>query len=358
MAVINNGLPKTNLKADDIRDTLNANGGSVTNDHLTFFKASAKINRWSKWKPIHIPNADFVDDESRFAAYDWGISIPWVVNDLTAAFNGCSESDYALNLPKGGSSSPYRLGDFRGYRADATSPFYEIQLDRGSAVAGDSVTATLYCRMYNSSNQAGMLGLADMATLKDCHVIFIKKSPSGSLSTAMSSETISAHHGMASATFSAFTTASHELGTHTIMAALTKGNGTYYLLPVNKASVKVEQYFLNDYFEKPYGEAYYNSYGNTGYITFNMVIHAGTQTTSGPVFNVPLYAGASPNFMVGPLAYGSITVQKGKQGTLRITWSQNSSNWETYKYLLQNSEIYIDSSSSGMNATKINVSGG
>lgn len=350
-------IPSTSVSIDSIKQTLADYGGSVSNDLLSFFTANAKINRWSKWKPIPIP-ADFVDDESKMKEYDWGINIPWVYGDLNAAFNGCSESDYSFKLPTGGSNSPYRLGDFRNYRADATSPFYEIQLDRGSAVAGDAVTATLYCRMYNSSNQAGMLGLADMGTLSNCYVIFIKKDPTGSLKTAMSTSTISANHGSVSATFGAFSTASYELGTHTIMAALTKGDGTYYLLPVNKASVKVEQYFLNDYFEKPWGDAYYNSYGNTGYITFNMVIHAGAQTTSGPVFNVPLYAGASPNSMVGPLAYGSITVQKGQQGTLRITWSQNSSNWETYKYLLQNSEIYIDSSSSGMNATKINVSGG
>ena len=38
-------LPTTNLKAEDIRDTLNANGGSVNNELTTFFNTS--INIWS-----------------------------------------------------------------------------------------------------------------------------------------------------------------------------------------------------------------------------------------------------------------------------------------------------------------------
>ena len=45
MAVYNI-LPSTNLKTEDIRDTLNANGGSVSNDCLTFFTDAANIRMW------------------------------------------------------------------------------------------------------------------------------------------------------------------------------------------------------------------------------------------------------------------------------------------------------------------------
>lgn len=348
-------IPSTSVSMDTIKQTLTDYGGSVSNDLLTFFTSGANINKWSKWKPIAIP-ADFVDSEDSMKAWDWGINIPSVYGDLSAAFNGCSESAYSLKLPSGGSGSPYRLGDFRNYRADATSPFYEISLDRNSAIAGESVTATLYCRMFNTSNQAGMLGLADMGTLSNCYAIFIKKDPSGNLTTATSTTTISANHGSVSATFAAFSTASYELGTHTIMAALTKGDGTYYLLPVSKASVKVEQYFSNDYFEKPYGSAYYNSVSNTGYVSLSQVIHAGSQTTEGPEFSRQLYIGGSPSNMVGPCGYGSVTIQKGQQGTLRITFNQDSTSWASYSYLLRdNDTIYIDTSSSGYNATAISV---
>ena len=348
-------IPSTSVSMDTIKSTLTSYGGSVSNDLLSFFTSGAKINIWSKWKPIIIP-ADFVDSEASMKSYNWGISIPSTY-DLNAAYNGSSLSDWKHTLPTGGANAPYRIGDFRNYRPDATSPFHEISLDRTTAIAGETVTAILYCRMFNTSNENGMLGLNDLGTLSGCQAIFIKKSPSGALSTVLSSGTIADNHGSISATFPAFSTASSEKGTHYIMAALYK-NGVYYPLPISKASVTVESYYANDYFEAPWGDAYYNSSGNTGYISLNQVIHAGSQTTSGPTFSRSLYAGATKNSMVGPLASGSVSVQKGQSGTLRITWNQNSTSWNTYKYLLQNDSIYIATSSSGSNATLINVSGG
>ena len=41
-------IPKTNISVADIRDTLNANGGSVSNDTTTFFTTAAKINPFVK----------------------------------------------------------------------------------------------------------------------------------------------------------------------------------------------------------------------------------------------------------------------------------------------------------------------
>ena len=50
MAVYNR-IPErfTNL---DIRDTLNAYGGSVGDNSLNYFSAAARINMWSKRKPV------------------------------------------------------------------------------------------------------------------------------------------------------------------------------------------------------------------------------------------------------------------------------------------------------------------
>lgn len=45
-------LPATNLKWDDIRDTLNANGGNVNNMAITAFQSGANIQRWAKYKPV------------------------------------------------------------------------------------------------------------------------------------------------------------------------------------------------------------------------------------------------------------------------------------------------------------------
>ena len=40
-------LPKANVTMDDVKDTLNANGGKVTNVLGTFFSEQARINRWA-----------------------------------------------------------------------------------------------------------------------------------------------------------------------------------------------------------------------------------------------------------------------------------------------------------------------
>ena len=50
-------LPDTDLKGVDVRDTLNANGGSVGDNFTSFFTSGANLNKWSKYKPVI--NADF-----------------------------------------------------------------------------------------------------------------------------------------------------------------------------------------------------------------------------------------------------------------------------------------------------------
>lgn len=57
-------LPTTNLKWDDIRDTLNSSGGNVTNDVSTAFKSTANINKWAKYKPVKYDSNDPYSDSN------------------------------------------------------------------------------------------------------------------------------------------------------------------------------------------------------------------------------------------------------------------------------------------------------
>lgn len=52
-------IPNTDVNlAGNIRDVLNAAGGSVTNDVITFFQTRANINMWAKYKPVrHTKNS-------------------------------------------------------------------------------------------------------------------------------------------------------------------------------------------------------------------------------------------------------------------------------------------------------------
>lgn len=140
-------LPDTNLKAEDIRDTLNSNGGSVSNDLLTFFATNAKINKWARFKPESYKKNFDLTDEERFTnhyglsmtgyASLWGNSSKIKVTDGkidisedTTGFlyklckGTLGQFDYVL--PKGGENSPYRLGDFRGYNPTAVNPLPQV----------------------------------------------------------------------------------------------------------------------------------------------------------------------------------------------------------------------------------------
>lgn len=136
-------LPSENLKYDDIRETLNEGGGSVSNNIASAFQANANINKWAKYKPVSLPT-NFVVGTIK-DTYEWneeiepsgGRNLPWwygsyyepvytipTINKLTdIAKDGEIRLDkvWVYNRPKGGESSPYRLSDFRLYRAAVTN---------------------------------------------------------------------------------------------------------------------------------------------------------------------------------------------------------------------------------------------
>lgn len=134
-------LPTTNLKYDDIRDTLNAGDGSVNNDVSSAFKESANINRWSKHKPVRLAVNFCQDFDSSAPNYDadwwkgtsktFGLKIPYL--SATTRFNEDaykiithapgSLPNYTYELPRGGENEPLRIGDFAGYKKDAGIPF-------------------------------------------------------------------------------------------------------------------------------------------------------------------------------------------------------------------------------------------
>lgn len=351
MAVINNGLPATNLKADDIRDTLNANGGSVTNDTLTFFKAAAKINKWSKWKPQHVPNADFVDDEATFKEYNWGIDISGLkVRDTGQAFAGSKESDWVYVLPKGGAASPYRMGDFRNYRADATPPFRELEVSHVVAVAGDAVTTTLWCRMFNDSNEKGMLGLSDIGDFFDYDVAFLHKKPNNTIEVKHSTDKLGSttSHGSISATFPNFSTSTSEEGTHTYMAALHFG-GDYIPLPIAPKTVKVEKSKVNDL-------ATLSASIWSDVLEAKLSYLRGTSNSTSISLSPTFYFGdANSQWIMVPGS--SVQVSPGNTGVSKCTidkYQYNTNYWQQVYDLAAADNLYVRCSAGG-GTVKVNI---
>lgn len=118
-------LPKTNLRAEDIRDTLNSWGGNVGNEIVSLFSDSAKINKWSKYKPVPLKQ-DFTDFNSEWwKGYDGncGLIFPATGGEGTYMEAISEKAKYKYYTLSDQSYFPMRLGDFRSYYPYASVPF-------------------------------------------------------------------------------------------------------------------------------------------------------------------------------------------------------------------------------------------
>ena len=118
MALANNKITAP-VSVDDVKSLL----GESSNDLATLCKSS-KINVWAKYKPTVYPSP-FPDDWYKSKDGNYGLNITvdnrvssWsaLVAEYSKANNGYSN---IYNRPSGGATSPYRLGDFRGYNHKA-----------------------------------------------------------------------------------------------------------------------------------------------------------------------------------------------------------------------------------------------
>ena len=106
-------LPTTGITTSMVAQAI----GEASNDVGTLCKSS-KVNKWSKWKPVSkskLTGLTLSDLES----VNFGFSIPNADSDEGDALS----QTWVYNKPTGGSTSPYRLGDFRSYEHNSIRPF-------------------------------------------------------------------------------------------------------------------------------------------------------------------------------------------------------------------------------------------
>lgn len=124
----------TNVSMSEIRDVLNAAGGSVDNTLGSFFKAAAKINPWALHKPI-AGGSDFytVAEFEAYAKTKYCGLTPKTNNYLREAnvnYSGtmvahdydsvaANHLEWSYDRP---TTKPFRLGDFRNYYPEAIAP--------------------------------------------------------------------------------------------------------------------------------------------------------------------------------------------------------------------------------------------
>lgn len=122
-------IPNTDVNlATEVRDVLSGAGGDVdANEIISFFKEDANINKWAKYKPESFKKDFDLTDDDRFSNnYGFDVSTigGWgnlmISNQFELAKN---DKTWIYILPKGGSNSPYRLGDFRSYNTEA-EPYF------------------------------------------------------------------------------------------------------------------------------------------------------------------------------------------------------------------------------------------
>lgn len=110
------------LPNDKISTTLVANTLGTSSRDAGTLCTHPSINKWSKWKPIKLAKVTGITLTDLQNA-NWGLSI-YQNNSLSTLKTYVSSNDgVAYVRPTGGSSSPYRLGDFRNYEHSATTPF-------------------------------------------------------------------------------------------------------------------------------------------------------------------------------------------------------------------------------------------
>ena len=179
----------SNISVQNIGTVLNEAGGSVNiNQPLTFFTTSAKINKWSKHKPIPLAVKFCQDYNSAEPDYDadwWkenhcGLKLPFnntasgVPSNMTqylgylaymASQVNTIVPNYTYTLPTGGAEQPFRLGDFRGYNTDAEQPFKTAIGNFNSICVNGYINRSENNKLALSisrNNSFGGIGLADL----------------------------------------------------------------------------------------------------------------------------------------------------------------------------------------------------
>lgn len=156
-------LPSQNLEFSDVRDTLAASGGSVNNEMSSLFKTSSGINKWSKNKPVPFAQpftegySDWYKGTGGLCGFDKNSMEPNTYNTVIDYYR--KNDFWKYQPPAGGSSEPYRLGDFRGYARNA-QPFIKTEVQKSKKYKVNK-NATKELTFYFAKSTANNIQLSD-----------------------------------------------------------------------------------------------------------------------------------------------------------------------------------------------------
>lgn len=211
MSVVEGKIITMPVSVADVKQVL----GSASNDLGTLCK-NTNINMWAKWKPVPLSNVLGLPDElegndgwAGNPAYgtnkEWWFgggaaqvrtyTVPTIedIEDIGADGVQNQAKAWTYNHPGGGTSAPFRLTDFVGYKHDAQPPFTAIMTDKlylNSVVSfGLLMLSDVTKYEFTLDDIKDMLNLVSTAKLR--LAIVIKNITRGTISYAINSRTLS-----------------------------------------------------------------------------------------------------------------------------------------------------------------------
>lgn len=182
-------IPQSNVLAVDIRDTLNANGSSCTDEFISFFDSRAVINHWSFRKPYATDADMFKLTDAQIKSINCGFDI---TDAQINAYNLIpTKMDGGMNYwkytkPSQMSKPMYRLGDFVGYFPKALPMVHDFYVPSTATLKDGAISASAFVR---ASSDGKSVSLADLGLLSSYHpAVLVRLSSNTSRYTAYASK--------------------------------------------------------------------------------------------------------------------------------------------------------------------------
>ena len=171
-------VPKDNIHIPFLRNTLVNNGADWSNAPVpnvnylpNYFNEWAKINKWSRNKPLISDKHELTDRDKEFL--NWGIKIPvYTVRDALYDDYINNRIDDVYKLPVGGSNQPFRMSDYRGYYPLAKNPVMMQNIDEIQS------NGTTYFNTITSIGSDYEVGFQEIYP-KDCIYTMVRVSGGG-----------------------------------------------------------------------------------------------------------------------------------------------------------------------------------
>lgn len=168
-------IPNSDVLASDIRDTLNANGSSCTNEIITFFNSKAVINHWSFRKPYATDKDMFKLTDAQIISINCGFTPNQIASYTSLADPAIMDGDmngWKYTRPTEMSTPIYRLGDYIGYYPKARPMIENFMVMDKVSTQSTGVSATAIVNIADGRQVA----ISDIGSLKDYHAaVFLKK---------------------------------------------------------------------------------------------------------------------------------------------------------------------------------------